>query len=200
MEAEPIYCAEQIVVPADLADILKAYTKEVIRRQPEDILEFSAKYFANLAHVAGSAPVVSVPQREQLRLLHERAAGESQLSTQQITALCTQAGIDKAVVGQVLDAGHFSDAVDVDKFLFLLLAMTCENFAAVIQGIFELFGQELPTQRFINLVSHLAPDMDPDITTQFLSDLASALLDVGSVTYDQVVTLDLPALQEKLAA
>lgn len=34
---------KQIVVPADLADILKAYTKEVIRRQPADLLEFSAK-------------------------------------------------------------------------------------------------------------------------------------------------------------
>jgi hypothetical protein len=29
MDLEPIYCAEQISVPPDLADILKAYTKEV---------------------------------------------------------------------------------------------------------------------------------------------------------------------------
>lgn len=33
----------QIVVPVDLADILKAYTKEVIRRQPDNLVEFSAK-------------------------------------------------------------------------------------------------------------------------------------------------------------
>lgn len=33
----------QIVVPVDLADILRAFTKEVIRRQPEDLVEFSAK-------------------------------------------------------------------------------------------------------------------------------------------------------------
>ena len=37
MDVEPIYMAEQIRVPPDLADILKAYTKEVIRRQPEDL-------------------------------------------------------------------------------------------------------------------------------------------------------------------
>ena len=49
MDLEPIYCAEQISVPPDLADILKAYTKEVVRRQPEDMYEFSAIYFANLA-------------------------------------------------------------------------------------------------------------------------------------------------------
>jgi len=33
----------QIKVPPNLADVLKAYTKEVIRQQPADILEFSAK-------------------------------------------------------------------------------------------------------------------------------------------------------------
>lgn len=39
-----LLCAPtQIVVPVDLADVLKAYTKEVIRRHPKDLLEFSAK-------------------------------------------------------------------------------------------------------------------------------------------------------------
>ena len=37
------YCAEQIVIPPDLGDILKAYAKEVIRNEPDDIFEFSAK-------------------------------------------------------------------------------------------------------------------------------------------------------------
>jgi len=53
LDIDPIYCAEQIQVPSDLADILKAYTKEVIRRQPADLCEFSAIYFANLANVSG---------------------------------------------------------------------------------------------------------------------------------------------------
>jgi hypothetical protein len=44
-----------------------------------------------------------------------------------------------------MDAGHFDrSAVAVDKFLFLLLAMTCESFAAVLDGIFDLFGREMP--------------------------------------------------------
>ena len=46
LDSDPIYCAEQIVIPPDLGDILKAYAKEVIRNEPEDIFEFSAKYFA----------------------------------------------------------------------------------------------------------------------------------------------------------
>ena len=31
-----------------LGEILKAYAKEVIRQQPENIFEFSARYFAQL--------------------------------------------------------------------------------------------------------------------------------------------------------
>ncbi len=41
---ERIYCAEQIEVPYDLPSVLKHYSKEVIRANPENILEFSAKY------------------------------------------------------------------------------------------------------------------------------------------------------------
>ena len=44
LENEPVFCAEQIVIPPDLGDILKAYAKEVIRNEPEDIFHFSAQY------------------------------------------------------------------------------------------------------------------------------------------------------------
>lgn len=43
MDAEPLYCAEQIKVPAQLPEIMKAWTKEVIRANPTNIAEFSAK-------------------------------------------------------------------------------------------------------------------------------------------------------------
>ena len=38
-----IYCAEQIVVPSELPIILKHYSKEVIRKNPENVIAFSAK-------------------------------------------------------------------------------------------------------------------------------------------------------------
>ena len=43
MDVEPLYCAEQIRVPEALPDILKQWTKEVIRQNPRDINEFSAR-------------------------------------------------------------------------------------------------------------------------------------------------------------
>ena len=43
-----IFCAEQIEVPDALPEILKNYSKAVIRENPENIIAFSRKYFENL--------------------------------------------------------------------------------------------------------------------------------------------------------
>lgn len=43
-----IYCAEQIVVPDELPNILKHYSKAVIKENPANIIAFSAKYFRGL--------------------------------------------------------------------------------------------------------------------------------------------------------
>ena len=40
-----IYCAEQIYVPEDLPNIMKKYSKAVIKSQPSDIIDFSLNYF-----------------------------------------------------------------------------------------------------------------------------------------------------------
>ena len=43
-----IFCAEQIEVPDVLPEILKNYSKAVIRNNPENIISFSRKYFEDL--------------------------------------------------------------------------------------------------------------------------------------------------------
>ncbi len=40
-----IFSAEQIVVPDELPGILKNYSKEVIRKNPADIIKFSKEYY-----------------------------------------------------------------------------------------------------------------------------------------------------------
>lgn len=42
-----IFSADQIEVPADLPTILKDFSKEVIRSNPEDVVKFSREYFEN---------------------------------------------------------------------------------------------------------------------------------------------------------
>ena len=48
-----IFCAEQISVPEELPEILKNYSKEVIRNNPPDIYAFSARYFEKLLEKRG---------------------------------------------------------------------------------------------------------------------------------------------------
>jgi hypothetical protein len=42
-----IFSADQIVVPEELPQILKEFSKEVIRQNPDDIVQFSKDYFEN---------------------------------------------------------------------------------------------------------------------------------------------------------
>jgi hypothetical protein len=42
-DVEPLYCAEQIKVPTGLPEVLKEWTKDVIRAQPADVTAWSAQ-------------------------------------------------------------------------------------------------------------------------------------------------------------
>ncbi|PNH05260.1 Ropporin-1-like protein [Tetrabaena socialis] len=200
MDVEPIFCAEQIVIPHNLADILKAYTKEVIRRQPTDIVAFSAKYFTNLATVASGASNTTAPGKEQLRQVYTRGgSGGATLTQSQVNGLCQQAGIAEPVVAKVMEVGAFDAAsLDLKKFVFLMLAMSCEDFNRVCMGVFDVFSDNgsLPTEQFIQLVGYLGPDMDPEVTPALLAAVEAELAGPSSVTYMEVC--ESPTLKPKL--
>merc|ERR1712054_368031 len=59
LDVAPIYCAEQIEVPEDLPDILKEWSKSVLRANvetKEKLYAFSAEYFGNLSAASGGDP------------------------------------------------------------------------------------------------------------------------------------------------
>merc|ERR1712188_113704 len=59
LDVAPIYCAEQIEVPEDLPDILKEWSKSVLRANidtREQLYAFSAEYFGNLSAASGAEP------------------------------------------------------------------------------------------------------------------------------------------------
>lgn len=45
MEAERIFQADQIKVHPELAKVLREYTKAAIKKNPDDLLDFSWNYF-----------------------------------------------------------------------------------------------------------------------------------------------------------
>lgn len=62
-------------------------------------------------------------------------SGSATLTQPQVSGLCHQAGIAGPVVAKVLEVGAFDPAaIDMHKFVFLMLAMSCEDFNRWGQG------------------------------------------------------------------
>lgn len=136
---------------------------------------------------------------DQLKQLHDRAEGAKTLSSDQVYALSVQLGIAKSIVGKVLAVGGMSgEEVEVDKFLFLLLVMSCDSFSMVLMQLFMLFGKSLDTARFHLFISYLAPHMDPDVTSAFLLNLQKQMEDKTTLEYSDAI--ELPVIKAKLEA
>mmetsp|Transcript_76551 Transcript_76551/g.206242 ORF Transcript_76551/g.206242 Transcript_76551/m.206242 type:complete len:217 (-) Transcript_76551:263-913(-) len=107
---EPMYCAEQINIPENLGEILKAYSKEVIRQQPENIYEFSARYFAQLDQredeMQGES--VAVTQDSLIGLIAEcsdkggATRGAEDVELGRISEVCVRLGIPPSAVEHAL--------------------------------------------------------------------------------------------------
>lgn len=199
MDIEPIYCAEQIMVPPDLADILKAYTKEVIRRQPDDLLEFSAHYFGNLANISRSAAAeVAPPSVDQLQLIFNRAKDEQGLDSQQLEALCYQAGVAKEVLVKAIEAANLDRVnIDIYKLVFFLVSMGCQNFAGLVESLIAVCGDgaRLETDTLLRMLAFAQP-LDPDFNEEFLGDLALSLQGLSRVSMPDL--MNDPQLKAKL--
>lgn len=154
------------------------------------------RYFQNLSNIASGVQQSTAPSLDQLRQFHERAEAQ-QLSPEQVYALSQQLGIAKSIVGKVLAVGSMTnqEGVDIDRFLFLLLVMSCDSFPTVLMQLFTLFGHQLEAARFHLFISFLAPHMDPEVTSQFLMSLEQQLAERESVTYAEA--LELPAIKAK---
>ena len=56
MDIDRIFTADQIAVPPELPQIIKDYTKAVLRANPKDLLEFSRDYFQTQLAKANAKP------------------------------------------------------------------------------------------------------------------------------------------------
>jgi len=199
MDLEPIYCAEQIVVPPDLADILKAYTKEVVRRQPEDLLEFSAIYFANLANVSGGpADSVVPPALSELRQVYGAVKQVGLVDLQEFVNLCTEAGLASSTLDAMFRLGDFTtEMVDPKDPLVLLLTMTDSTFLGVVSALFEVFGEEgsLECGEFMHLFQFMA-SKDSSMDPSFMENLQNSLQEAGLEVLSMESFSQLPIVQE----
>jgi hypothetical protein len=157
------------------------------------------RYFANLSDVASGITNTPAPTKEQLRQVYTRGGTGATLTHAQVVGLCQQAGVADAVIAKVTEAGAFGTAaVDLDKFVFMLLAMSCEDFNRLCLGMFDVFSETgaIQTDRFVAFLGYLAPDMDPEVTPAFLQQVSEDLSGPPTVTYMDIC--EAPALRPKL--
>eukprot|EP00741_Cyanophora_paradoxa_P013114 tig00020675_g12667.t1 len=201
--ADRIYCAEQIVIPQDLGDILKAYSKAVIRQAPEDLLSFSRDYFANLANLplvksAQLTPQMLADLREHLERIADPArlgpSGYGLVRVASIQQTCATLKIPQEMVDKVVSLGEFAEEVDLSEFIVLMFTIMSQDIQQVIEFIFDVFQDgmgTMPTQRFLALFSHIAA-RDTNIGLDFVGALAQQIA-TESVTFTSL--LQIPEFQ-----
>ena len=193
MDLDPIYCAEQIHVPAELAGVLKAFTKEVVRRQPTDVYEFSAIYFANLASVSKSTQETVVPPSvAQLREVYGACKARVEMTLADVMIECTGVGIKLATVEQAFRLGEFGRAEDTavnpSEPITLLLTMTDASFPGIIASLFEVFGGEdniLTGEEFMSLFKFLVAK-DASVKAETVQAMDDELTKLGAITFGAV--------------
>lgn len=146
MDLEPIYCAEQICVPPELSEVLKAYTKEVIRRQPADLVEFSAYYFANLANIIPETRDVVPPTVPQVSALFRALSSANLVRTCDVDTISNEAiaaGIDRGTLEEVMSVGQLGNtsAVDPVDICLLLITTISSQPSSLLLAVAEVFGE-----------------------------------------------------------
>lgn len=186
-----MYCAEQIIVPPDLGDILKAYSKEVIRNNPEDIYEFSSRYFAQFVTKEAR---ISLDQLVMLRERMDTEFPDGQISQEDLYKIAGENGITSGSIDKVLNLGPFEAVLPCGEFLVLLISLEGEDLTHCAQLIFEVYSstqdKALEPEQFITLFQHLA-SRDPRVAEieNFGEILSTQLTDMAT-TKGGIVTFD----------
>ena len=141
------------------------------------------------------------PSLQQLKKVHSSFSDEKMVATPQIIFACQSAGLAKATINKVLEVGNFANepVVNAHNFLLLLLSMSCDNFAGLIQSIIDIFGLSgrIQVAILISLFDFLVT-LDPDLTRQTQENLAKSLQELDIVTYDDLTVN--PVLKDRLSA
>ncbi|KAJ3265494.1 Ropporin-1-like protein [Chytriomyces hyalinus] len=156
---EPLYCAEQIKIPPDLPDILKNYTKHIIRTQPTDIMTCSAEYFGRLAKQR--TQLGKKLTNHQLEAFYTKVSklDRDMLTRKEIEDGCTNASISPAQISDVITLGGWTgEKVPWLKFWALLVASASGTFVATVELVVQLLSDNgnVPSAPVIEIIQYMA--------------------------------------------
>ncbi|CAL8293013.1 unnamed protein product [Lota lota] len=150
---DTMYCSQQINIPTELPDILKQFTKAVIRTQPKDVLLWSAAYFSALSK-GEPLPVkerlemnVATQKTDSgltpglLKVLHQQLSHEQTCSREELQKRWKGLCLPMMQLETIMALGNFSSEVHWMHFL----ALGCSSLGGTITSAMK-FACELLTE------------------------------------------------------
>lgn len=183
-----LYKREQIAVPPTLQDILRDYTKEIVRSQPDDLKAWSAEYFRAMNEVSASGdPTVSLAQLRDLKELFSKMSGEF-INEDSIMSACDSVNITLRAAATILSFCEKNEegTIPREEFLVLGCAFSGSDLSSVIQNIFQLFGDDgmMECAQVVRKFEALAK-ADEQITPIHLGRLREAIEKENILTADE---------------
>jgi hypothetical protein len=176
--SESLFSAEQIKIPSDLPEIMKNYTKYVIKNQPQDIISASAEYFSRLSKQKSSSPSKRL-DKVQLEAFYNKFKSKEKVSQKEITDLAEELHIS-ASVSDIL--GSFKgDAIPWLNIWSNLLAASTGSLVATIELLADIAGDSgnVSISIVTEVVQYLSLQ-DKSINADQLSSFLGKLGDTGS--------------------
>ena len=193
MDNERIYCVEQIRIPPELPTILREWSKAVLDTQPQNIIEFSSKYFAQKAAIAASNYAASrfCPELKQIKQVYDGL--NEATNEKEVESVMSNAGIPAQVIDAILKIASTEELTRCNVTT-LLTSLASEAPIDVIRlflatGAGDESGSMKPTAS-PELIASLLKSLekfDPRITTDILDE---ALREVGRWEPNQPVTYE----------
>ncbi|KAJ8004009.1 hypothetical protein DPEC_G00154350 [Dallia pectoralis] len=128
LEFSMTHVVNQVVIPPELPNILKQFTKDAIRTQPEDLLEWATLYFS--AMVRGQPlPVKKTEDHEVpntmdltpeiLTTMHQQLHEKDTVRKEEVSQLWASLGLAEDLLRHIMKVGNFGDNLPWIQFFAL---------------------------------------------------------------------------------
>ncbi|XP_022246752.1 ropporin-1-like protein isoform X1 [Limulus polyphemus] len=144
---ESLYSPEQIRIPNELPQLLKKYTKDAIRTQPKDILQWSAAYFRALAN--GEEPPVknhleffngsSGLTFEILKALHHQLSSKIEVTIEEIRHKWENFSLEEEKLKELLSLGRFPEESSFSVNWLKFVSLGCGELGSTIKERMTFF-------------------------------------------------------------
>ncbi|XP_063062785.1 ropporin-1-like protein [Engraulis encrasicolus] len=188
---DTMYCAEQINIPPELPDILKQFTKAAIRTQPDDVLKWSAAYFAALSK--GEALPVKErlemgPKTGQtgltpalLKVMHKQLSSKNPVHKPDLKQKWKGLCLPYEQLESILSLGNFIEEINWMDFFALGCSVLGGSLMGAMKHACEILTEEpqgsaarIPYATFAGLYTYLAR-LDGDIPQEQIDNFLQNL-------------------------